>query len=78
MHSRDSVQVHKMISLVVSVSLTEIFNKPRSLTILVQFVWGGPVGIFKYGSRKKKYLGKWNGYNHFRFALDFSYAFGIL
>ena len=26
----------------VSVSLTEIFNKPRSLTILVQFVWGGP------------------------------------
>jgi hypothetical protein len=27
---------------VVSVSLTAIFNKPRSLTILVQFVWGGP------------------------------------
>ena len=26
----------------VSVSLTEIFNKPRSLTILVQFFWGGP------------------------------------
>jgi hypothetical protein len=26
----------------VSVSLTEIFNKPHSLTILVQFVWGGP------------------------------------
>jgi hypothetical protein len=26
----------------VSVSMTEIFIKPRSLTILVQFVWGWP------------------------------------
>jgi hypothetical protein len=26
----------------VSVSMTKIFTKPRSLTILVQFVWGGP------------------------------------
>ena len=43
--------------MVVSVSLTDIFNKPRSLTILVQFVLGGPVGIFKCGSRKEKYLG---------------------
>jgi hypothetical protein len=42
---------------VVFVSLTEIFNKPRSLTILVQFVEGDPVGIFKCGSRKEKYLG---------------------
>jgi hypothetical protein len=25
-----------------SVSMTEIFTKPRSLFILVQFVWGGP------------------------------------
>ena len=28
----------------VSVSMTEIFTKPRSLTILVQFVRGDPVG----------------------------------
>ena len=41
----------------VSVSMTEIFTKPRSLTIIVQFVWGGPVGLFKCGSRKEKYLG---------------------
>ena len=31
---------------------------------------------------QRKWLGEnlshWNGYNHFRFALDFSYAFGIL
>jgi hypothetical protein len=25
-----------------------------------------------------KNFSQWNGYNHFRFALDFSYAFGIL
>jgi hypothetical protein len=25
-----------------------------------------------------KNLSQWNGYSHFRFALDFSYAFGIL
>jgi hypothetical protein len=24
------------------------------------------------------FFSHWNGYNHFRFALDFSYAFGIL
>jgi hypothetical protein len=41
----------------VSVSLTEIFNKPRSLTILSNLSEGAPVGIFKYGSRKEKYLG---------------------
>jgi hypothetical protein len=29
--------------------------------------------IFKY-----IYRAQWNGYHHFRFALDFSYAFGIL
>jgi hypothetical protein len=30
--------------------------------------------------RKSHFLffSHWNGYNHFRFALDFSYAFGIL
>ena len=30
--------------------------------------------------RKSHFLffSQWNGYNHFRFALDFSYAFGIL
>jgi hypothetical protein len=33
--------------------LTEIFNKPHSLTILSE---GGPVDIFKCGSRKEKYL----------------------
>jgi hypothetical protein len=41
----------------VSVSLTEIFNKPRSLTILVQFFWGRP-GIKSMNFRetsKKKY-----------------------
>ena len=43
---------------VVSVSLTEICNKPHSLTILAQFVWGDPVDIFKCGSRKEKYLRK--------------------
>ena len=36
---------------------TEIFNKPRSLTILSNLSEGGPVGIFKCGSRKEKYLG---------------------
>jgi hypothetical protein len=30
--------------------------------------------------RKSHFLffSHWNGYNHFRFAMDFSYAFGIL
>ena len=41
----------------VTISMTEIFTKPRSLFILVQFVWGGPVGIFKCDSRKEQYLG---------------------
>jgi hypothetical protein len=34
----------------------------------------------KNNQRKSHFLffSQWNGYNHFRFALDFSYVFGIL
>ena len=53
-------KIQRKPEVVVSVSLTEIFNKPHSLTILVQFVWGGSVDIFKCGSRKREIYREYN------------------
>jgi hypothetical protein len=42
---------------------------------------GSPSDKLDKNSRRTwliKKFSQWNGYSHFRFALDFSYAFGIL
>ena len=53
-------KIQRKLEVVVSVSMTEIFNKPHSLTILVQFVWGGPGRYIQMWQSKREISWKCN------------------
>jgi hypothetical protein len=71
--------------LFVILSLTQLYRYTPEIflfsTATFKYKYRAPSDeLDKNIQRKSHFLffSHWNGYNHFRFALDFSYAFGIL
>jgi hypothetical protein len=71
--------------LFVILSLTQLYRYTPEIflvsTATFNYIYGPPSDKLDKNSHRMwliKNFSQWNGYNHFRFALDFSYTFGIL
>ena len=74
-----------MFRLFVILSLTQLYRYPPEIflfsTVTFKYTYRSPSDELEKNIQRTSHfllLSHWNGYNHFRFALDFSYAFGIL
>ena len=74
-----------MLRLFVILSLTQLYRYTPEIflfsTATFKYTYRSPSDELEKNIQRTLHfllLSHWNGYNHFRFALDFSYAFGIL